>query len=218
MVPPTRGCAVAARPPGRNAVVAPTEHVRCRGAGSVAEHSRCAANIHVRRRGAVSGAERHRGAAQTPWNVCASHAMVFPPGQYSRHHGGVCTWRSANRDTSCRGAVSSAVLTASRVVGGPHRLARPPGSMAGHRRGAFAVDVRRRGATSRARHHRHTAQTAKRQCAATTMAEHHPGAADSQVRRHGATSRAARRHGDAQTTVRRQGAGTRPAPTEPGGT
>ena len=43
---------------------------------------------------------------------CASLAMVYPPGQYSRHHGGVCTWCSANiRDTPCRGDVSSAVLT-----------------------------------------------------------------------------------------------------------
>ena len=39
--------------------------MRCRGAGSVTERNRCAANTHVRRRGAVSGAERHRGAAQT---------------------------------------------------------------------------------------------------------------------------------------------------------
>ena len=153
-----------------------------------------------------------------PWSVCASLAMVFPPGQHSRHHCWVCTWRSANRDTSCRGALSSAVLTASRDFGGPHRLAQPPGAMAGHRRGAFAVDVRRRGATSRAEYHRRTAPTAKHQCAATTMAEHHRGAANSPVRRHSTTSRAARHHGRAQTTVRRQGADARPAPTEPGGT
>ena len=153
-----------------------------------------------------------------PWNVCASLAMVFPPGQYSRHHCWVCTWRSANRNTSCRGALSSAVLTASRDFGGPHRLAQPPGAMAGHRRGAFAVDVRRRGATSRAEHHRSTAPTAKHQCAATTMAEHHRGAANSPVRRHSTTSGAVRHHGGAQTTVRQQGADARPAPTEPGGT
>ena len=36
--------------------------------------------------------------------------------QYSSHHSGVCTWRSANFDTSCRGDVSSAVFTTSRVA------------------------------------------------------------------------------------------------------
>ena len=47
---------------------------------------------------------------------CASLAMVYPLGQYSRHHGGVCTWRSANlRDTPCRGDVSSAVITVSKL-------------------------------------------------------------------------------------------------------
>ena len=58
---------------------------------------------------------------------CASLAMVYPPCQYLRHHGGVCTWRSANLcDTPCSGDVSSAVLTASRVVGEPRRIARTP--------------------------------------------------------------------------------------------
>ena len=136
-----------------------------RGASSVVERHRGAANAHVRHRGAIFRAERHCGAAQTAlrrrgassvtWhhrgavNVhgavvarpscqsatvalprrfsCASLAMVYPPGQYSRHHGGVCTWRSANlRDTPCRGDVSSAVLTASRAIGERRRLARAP--------------------------------------------------------------------------------------------
>ena len=61
------------------------------------------------------------------WFSCASLAMVYPPGQYSRHHGRVCTWRSANlRDTPCKGDVSSAVLTASRAIGERRRLARAP--------------------------------------------------------------------------------------------
>ena len=58
---------------------------------------------------------------------CASLAMVYPPGRYARHHGEVCTWRSANpRDTPCRGDVSSAVLTASRAIDERRRLARAP--------------------------------------------------------------------------------------------
>ena len=75
--------AVAAQPPGQCATVAraPTAlrrhgagsvagHHRgaalcLRGASSVAERHRDAANVHVRHRGAILRAERHRGAAQT---------------------------------------------------------------------------------------------------------------------------------------------------------
>ena len=56
---------------------------------------------------------------------CASLDMLYPLRQYSRHPGGVCRWRFNNlHDTPCRGDVSSAVCTASRVVGEPRHLAR----------------------------------------------------------------------------------------------
>ena len=119
-----------------------------RGASSSAERHRYAGKIHVHRRLVAFRAE-HRVAppkscadvAQAEWqsttvvpSPCAhaaitgfspaSLAMVYPPGQYSRRHSRVRTRRSANlRDTPCTGDVSSAVLTTSRVVGEPRRLA-----------------------------------------------------------------------------------------------
>ena len=96
-----------------------------RGASSVTWHHRGAVNVH----GAVVAQPSGQSAtvALPRQFSCTSLAMVYPPGQYSRHHGGVCTWRSANlRDTPCRGDVSSAVLTASRAIGARHRLARAP--------------------------------------------------------------------------------------------
>ena len=55
-----------------------------------------------------------------PRHPCASLAMVFPPGQYLRRHGGVCTWRSVTprAQVKCHWRcspphVSSAVLAAS---------------------------------------------------------------------------------------------------------
>ena len=124
---------------------------RC-GAISVTGHHRGAGSVHVRRPGVPFRAERAvatprqscTDVAQAEWQSttvvpplcactamtqfsCASLATVYPPGPYSRHHGGVCTWRTANlRDTPCKGDVSSAVLTASHVVGEPRRLAQTP--------------------------------------------------------------------------------------------
>ena len=120
-------------------------HVRHRGAILRAEHHCGAAQTALRRRGASSVTWHHRRAVNVHVRVvtqpsgqsatvalpkrssCASLAMVCPPGQYLRHHGGVCTWRSATlRDTPCRGDESSAVLTASRAIGERCRLARAP--------------------------------------------------------------------------------------------
>ena len=115
-------------------------HVRHRGAIFRAEPHGGAAQTALRRPGASSATWHHRGAVNVHGAVvaqpsgqsatvalprrfsCASLAMVYPPSQYSRDHGGVCTWRSANlRDTLCKGDESLAVLTASRA----HRRTSP---------------------------------------------------------------------------------------------
>ena len=118
----------------------------------MAEHHLGASHVQVRRRGVPLRAERRvapprqscANVAQGEWQSttvvpppcacaamtqfsCTNLAMVYPPGKYLSSQGGVCTWRSANlRDTPCRGEVSSAVITASRVVGEPRRLAQAP--------------------------------------------------------------------------------------------
>ena len=125
-----------------------------RGTSLVAQRRCDAGNIHIHRRG-VPFTARHSAAvapprqscanvAQGEWQsttavpplcacaamtqfLCTNLAMVYPPGKYSSSHGGVCTSRSANlRDNPCRGDVSSVVVTASRVVGEPRRLAQAP--------------------------------------------------------------------------------------------
>ena len=124
------------------------------GASSVAERHRDAGNVHVHCRVVPFRVERRvvrprqscTDVAQADWQsttvvpppcACAtmtrfsraSPAMLYSHGQCLRYHGGVCSWRCANlHDTPCRGDVSSAVLTASRVVGEPRRLARAQSS------------------------------------------------------------------------------------------
>ena len=77
----------------------------------------------------LARAPRRNTTVAPPRHPCASLAMVFPLRQYSRCHGEDYTRRSTNlRDTSCKGDVTSAVLTASCVIGDTRRLGRPPGA------------------------------------------------------------------------------------------
>ena len=126
VVPPTYTCAIVAQSSGHSASRGAAQTaLRQPGASSVTWHHRGAVNVH----GAVVAQPSGQSAtvALPRRFSCASLAMVYPPSQYSRHHGTVCTWRSANlRDSPCKGDVSSAVLTASRAIGERRRLARAP--------------------------------------------------------------------------------------------
>ena len=141
--PPTAGRQHGASSVAEHHWGAANVHVRRRGATSGAEHHRGATQTAVRQRqwqsttvvpptyacAVLARAAGRNATVAPPRHPCASLAMVFPLGQYSRRHGEDYTWCSTSlRDTSCKGDVTLAVLTASRVIGDTRRLGRPPGA------------------------------------------------------------------------------------------
>ena len=130
MVQPTYRYAVATQPLGQCATVAPpTEQcadvatAEWQGTTMVPPTRKC--TIAPRPLGQCADVAPTRQPCAVMAPAQWQHTTIGPPTYTSAIKPQVCTCPSADRETSCRGDMTLAVLTASRVVGSARRLAQP---------------------------------------------------------------------------------------------